>query len=220
MLLVVPLAANRDMRLNEPGVIDRTLAPAQIHIRLEGGKGEIADTFGQSRIPSRAHSTARSTAMAAFCAGAARSVSKGSSRCGTCCRQRFTSARPPRPRWPGQARHHHPSPLPGRTRQRPAGAAHSTTRRSRPGPTWSGVRTGRCGPVRRSGQPTIGERARAASWAATAAALAQHRYNGEASRATTGLDCRNSHQTDNLQRMMPIAPLLYGFLCKGARNIS
>jgi hypothetical protein len=32
------------------------------------------------------------------------------------------------------------------------------------------------------------EQARAASWPATAAALTQHRYNGEASRATTGDD--------------------------------
>lgn len=51
MLLVVPLAANRDMRLDEPGVIDRTLAPAQIHLGLEGVKGEIADTLGPLRIP-------------------------------------------------------------------------------------------------------------------------------------------------------------------------
>jgi uncharacterized protein YifN (PemK superfamily) len=28
MLLVVPLTANRDMGLDEPGVIDQTLAPA------------------------------------------------------------------------------------------------------------------------------------------------------------------------------------------------
>jgi hypothetical protein len=50
MLLVVPLTANRDMGLDEPGVIDQTLAPAQIHVGLEGIKGEVADAFGQSRI--------------------------------------------------------------------------------------------------------------------------------------------------------------------------
>ena len=64
MLLVVPLTANRDMGLDEPGVIDQTLAPAQIHVGLEGIKGRgrrrlrpVADRR-RGRIP-------RSTAMAA-----------------------------------------------------------------------------------------------------------------------------------------------------------
>jgi hypothetical protein len=51
MLLVVPLAANRDMGLDEPGVIDQTLAPAQIDVGLEAIQGQLADTFGPPRIP-------------------------------------------------------------------------------------------------------------------------------------------------------------------------
>ena len=50
MLLVVPLAANRDMGLDEPGVIDRTLAPAQIDVGFEAIQGQLADTFGPPRM--------------------------------------------------------------------------------------------------------------------------------------------------------------------------
>jgi hypothetical protein len=51
LVLVVPLAANNGMGLHEFGVIDRALALGEIHIRLEGVKGEVADTFGPLRIP-------------------------------------------------------------------------------------------------------------------------------------------------------------------------
>jgi hypothetical protein len=57
MLLVVPLTANRDMGLDEPGVIDQTLAPAQIHVGLEGIKGEVPTPLASRGSPSRAHST-------------------------------------------------------------------------------------------------------------------------------------------------------------------
>ena len=50
MVLVVPLAANRDMGLDEPGVIDRTLAPAQIDVGFEAIQAQLADAFGPPRI--------------------------------------------------------------------------------------------------------------------------------------------------------------------------
>jgi hypothetical protein len=48
---VVPLPADRDMGLDEPSVIDRPLALGEIHIRLDGVKGEVAHIFGQLWIP-------------------------------------------------------------------------------------------------------------------------------------------------------------------------
>jgi len=102
MLLVVPLAANRDMGLDEPGVIDRTLAPAQIDVGFEGIQAQLADAFGQSRIAvvgafhgpqHRDRGVLRRRGQVGV---------EGSSRCGTCCRQRSTNTRASSPEmtWP------------------------------------------------------------------------------------------------------------------------
>jgi hypothetical protein len=53
LVLVVPLPADRDMGLDEPSVIDRPLALGEIHVGLDGVKGEVAHIFGPAVDPRR-----------------------------------------------------------------------------------------------------------------------------------------------------------------------